>query len=363
MNERSRDTTIDLAKGIAIIAIVLGHVLRGLSSAGQIDAHSGAFRSVDQFLYAFHLTVFAFLAALFVRRAVEREGTRKYLRSRDATFIYLYLLWSALQGGVKLLTSALVSSPTSIQDILALWKPEGQLWFLPWLVVMTTVVGVTRPWRTRASLLIAISLSTALSLASWGISGPIAGTQGLGLAVFFVCGAVIGFDRFSAIIRAIALPVWWLIALAGWAALVLLSMLTDATPPTINGDSRNLFTVLLGVAGSLAGFFGVIAVARLISVLRNLTVGLSFIGERTLEIFLAHIIAGSGMRIILSAVGIDDAYIHIIVGTTAGVTFPLLLIWFCRRINFPWLFKAPKFLTGEAKTVVLTQDARGTLSS
>jgi fucose 4-O-acetylase-like acetyltransferase len=62
----NRDPTVDIAKGIAIIAIVLGQVLRGLSSAGILDAKTVQYQLVDRSLYMFHLSVFALLAGLFV---------------------------------------------------------------------------------------------------------------------------------------------------------------------------------------------------------------------------------------------------------------------------------------------------------
>ena len=68
MGQTERDRAIDVAKGIAIVAIVVGHANRGLSSAGMAIPHV---ETLDRVLYLCHLTVFAFLSGLFIRRSVE----------------------------------------------------------------------------------------------------------------------------------------------------------------------------------------------------------------------------------------------------------------------------------------------------
>lgn len=345
----ARDATIDYAKGIAIVAIVLGHVLRGLASSEIVDGESGAFLTADRFLYMFHLSVFAFLAALFVSRAVERDGSLTYLRSRGATFLYLYVVWSLLQGAVKLLTGALVNTPTSLADILRLWVPEGQLWFLPWLIVMTTAVVVARPWGSRTRAVASLSVAAVVSFALWGISGPVAGTQGLGLTVFFFAGAICGAKRFIGAVQSVRMVVWGLACVASWAILVALVFFTDATPPTIEGDQRTALSVALGGIASCAGVVGVIAISRLASVLGARVAWLAFIGQRTLEIFLAHIIAASGTRIILDVAGIENPTIHIVAGMIAGLVLPLGLWWACNRLRFPWLFESPQVFTGKSE--------------
>ena len=347
MQTARRDLTIDLAKGIAIVAIVLGHVLRGLSSSGIVDGSSTTFITTDRLLYTFHLSVFAFLAALFIRRAVDRDGVWGYLRSRDALFIYLYVLWSVLQGAVKLLTGALVNSPTSVADVLRLWIPEGQLWFLPWLIVMTTVVVLTRPWRSISAAVIMLVASAAVSVALWGLSGAIAGTQGLGLTVFFFAGAVIESHRMISASSRVSSLTAGLLAVLGIGVMVAIVLTTSATPSTMAGDTRTVLTVSLGVVASVAGVVGVLALARLLAPLGVPVAWLAFVGERTLEIFLAHIIAASGTRIALGLASVESPAVNILAGTVAGILLPLALWWVTERIRFPWLFAAPTKLTGK----------------
>ena len=92
---QARDLTVDIAKGITIILIVLSHAIVGVWHADTIDDEArGALMPA---LYLVHIVVFAFLSGLFVARGVERSGASRYLASRAALFIWLYLLWTLLQ--------------------------------------------------------------------------------------------------------------------------------------------------------------------------------------------------------------------------------------------------------------------------
>ena len=124
-----RDHTIDIAKGVAIIAIVLGHVDRGLVAADVLDGSDRTVQQVDLILYLFHLTVFATLSGVFVSRSARRDGVATYTRSRVGTFLYLYVLWSFAQGVVRLAAGDSANTETGPRDLVTqLWEPDNQLW-------------------------------------------------------------------------------------------------------------------------------------------------------------------------------------------------------------------------------------------
>ena len=336
-----RDQSIDIARGIAILAIVLGHVLRGLASAGVVDPDSDGVQLTDAMLYTFHLSVFAFVAGLFVQRAIVRDGALSYVVNRDALFIYLYVLWSLLQGGVKLVTGALVNSPTSVADILQLWRPEGQLWFLPFLIVMTTAAAIIRPWRNRVLAVSTVVATVLVSAIVWGTDFGYAGTQGIALSGFFFVGLLVRSDRLNRVISRIGTVISVAsIAVMGGSYMLLITQRL-ATAPTTGGDDRTLLSVLLGILASGLGVGTVLLLSRLLSKLGRAAQWLSFIGTRTLEIFLAHIIAASGARIVLELIGVGSPVVHISVGLIAGVTLPLILWWLGQKLRINFLFDWP----------------------
>ncbi|MET3708940.1 fucose 4-O-acetylase-like acetyltransferase [Arthrobacter sp. UYEF6] len=354
VRSRGRDATIDIAKGLAILAIVLGHVLRGLASSNIVDGDSPLYMVTDRALYMGHLAVFAFLAGLFVRQGVEKRGTVGYLRARVILFVYLYLLWQLLQSSVKVLTSSLVNSPVGLGDLLNLWKPEGQMWFLPFLILMTVGAALAKPWRSSWGSTIVI-ICAAVSIWSWGYDGGTVGTQGISLAVFFFSGAAMGARRLLLTINAMSLPVLLLVAVLSAGIFAFTLVATGAIPPTVNDGERTVEGAAWGLLSATSAVVSVVALSRILSQARVCR-PLSFLGQRSMEIFLAHIIAASGTRIALSLLGVESVTVHVIAGTIVGIVLPLLLWRATIMVGFPWLFASPGLLMG--KDVVLSATIR-----
>lgn len=341
MNEHlRRDPTVDIARGIAIVAIVVGHVLRGLAPSGIVDGGSSTFETVDRVLYLVHVPVFAFLAGLFVGKSADQTGAARYLLGRLALFLYLYLLWQTLQVSVKIATGALVNTRPVPSDLWTLWKPEGQLWFLPFLMIATTLAVALRVWRFGRLSLCGMAAIALISVLTWGIDGLFVGSRGNSLLVFFFAGTAIGYPKIRGLVATLTSARILALTLVAVALFSLLISVTVAAPPTVNDPARTLPEVFWGVNASIAGVLGILGISSLLG--RAPAVRwLSFIGQRSLEVFLAHIIVASGMRIVLLSAGVEDLVLHVIAGTLAGVVLPLALWWTCRRAGFPWLFELP----------------------
>lgn len=335
----SRDQSLDVARGIAIIAIVVGHVWRGLGAAGLVP-QDRTFTLVDNGFYFFHLAVFVFISGLFVQQSVQKRGVRAYLLSREWLFLYLYLLWSVLQGLVKAASGTLSNNPSGLRDILRFWEPEGQLWFLPFLMLMVALVLAYRPWDGLAQGWAASLIGVVASLLMWGVGGGILGLSGLSLTAFYFIGAAVGARRMTAVLR-VPIVVALISALVLSAAYGWVLLGTDGTPPTVGAD-RSLDVVLWGVAGTLTSSFAVLLWSRFFTAIPGARDALAFLGQRSLEIFLAHIIAGSGTRVILAQLGVDSVVLHLVAGTIAGVLAPLILWWLGRQWTpARWLFEPP----------------------
>jgi peptidoglycan/LPS O-acetylase OafA/YrhL len=73
---------------------------------------------------------------------------------------------------------------------------------------------------------------------------------------------------------------------------------------------------------------------------------LAYLGQNSMTIYLVHILAGSGCRVILLRVfGITGAGTHLLIGTLGGLLLPLLLYSVCRRFGMISLFRPPRFLS------------------
>lgn len=345
-----RDRTIDVAKGIAIIAIVLGHVLRGLAAAHLLKPTT-AFHTVDTWLYSWHLSVFALLAGLFVARSVQRSGPRPYLRRRLTLFAYLYLVWTLLQGMVKIVVPSGTNIPASWLQLIRIWHPDGQLWFLPWIAIMTLLAVIIAPWRTPHRAKVTLIVASAVSLGLWGHEGSMVGTQGWSLLAPFLVGVILGADRFQALLRPVnrlggaTVAVVLLVGSAATIALV------PVTPPTSGGATRTVLSVALGVLLCGACTAAIVVLARGLALLPSLGAFLALCGQRSLEIFLAHIIVTAGTRTLLLAMGVEVLWLHIVAATVTGVMAPLVLWRLGVLIRFPWLFELPRLRPAAAGLV------------
>jgi fucose 4-O-acetylase-like acetyltransferase len=340
---RVRDQTIDAAKGVAIIAIVLGHVNRGLAGADIVDPRGSWFVHSDHVLYLWHLAIFALLSGIFVEAGVRRHGAGSYARQRLGTFLYLYLVWSLLQGAVRVAAADSANSHTTIGDIVKLWVPDGQLWFFGWLCVMTVLVLLVRPWEPPPRRWTGVATGLGISLAAWGWYSPYFGLGGLGLTAFFVAGCAVGPRPLSRVGAAHVITLCVVAAAFGASFVALLLVPTAA--PTVGSADRSAATLLAGIAASLAGTVAVLAASALLARLA-VSRTLAYLGRHSLEIFLAHITAAAGTRIILVRLGVGDPVIHLVAGTITGLVGPLVLLVVCQRLGFRFLFSAPSILTG-----------------
>lgn len=338
-----RDRTFDVARGIAIIAIVVGHVWRGFGTAGLIDAPDTVLIAVDRGLYLFHLSVFVFISGLFTAGSADRAGWPPYVWQRFVQFTYLYLLWSILEGCVKALAGSSVNTAQPWSDVLQVWRPASQMWFLPFLLAVIVAFVPWRPWSSRLSSRVAVGIAVVISVILWGVNGQYVFTQGLGLTAFFVIGLVWGAARVQAFLKQISVASAAGMAVAAWLLFALCMVWVLPTAPSLGGEERTALTVAVGIVASTAGLVGVLAVSYIIvRVPSRVTDALALLGRRSMELYLAHIVFIGTTRIVLIKLGLTNVPLVFALTVIAGVAGPLILSAILRRIGFPWLFEPPQ---------------------
>jgi peptidoglycan/LPS O-acetylase OafA/YrhL len=182
--------------------------------------------------------------------------------------------------------------------MLALSRPLGQLWYLPFLIIVTLVFVPMQPWiRRRAPWILAAA--AAISVAFWGYDGGYVGTQGLGLVIFFVAGMVIGSEPVKAALDRFSPAVAAVISVSVFTIGSAIAVLTAATGPTILWDGRTIATTAIGIAVALVTSAAVLLLGQ---AARSVAM-LALLGRRSLDIYLAHIIMASGTRILLLHLG------------------------------------------------------------
>lgn len=329
----SRQIWVDYAKGMGIILVVYGHVARGLDSAGMFN-DGLAFALVDSIIYSFHMPLFFFLSGLFLSESA-RRGASGLIASKIDTILYPYVLWSLLQGGIETLLSSYTNGNVTINQVLALWNPRAQFWFLYALFLVFCVAAIIYPRERLVSntkFTLAIALLAAAAYCIW----PSNGTKPF--SYIFTNFVYFSFGVFFSSLRGLSKSFWRASAIISALAFLVAQHIFHAKMG-LTYDEKGQYSLIL----ALISIFFVVSICQLMEYLRHPVRWLAYVGQASMAIYLMHIIAGSGARIVMRKfLGIESIPAHLVAGTFIGIVTPLIAHSFLVRNNFFLLYKAPK---------------------
>jgi len=309
----SRQEWVDVARGVGIILVVYGHILRGNFNPKTRPAWASV---QDAMIYSFHMPLFFVLAGLFLWPSIGR-GRTNYLKDRWWTIAYPYLLWSLVCGLIEVVMSRFVNSPLGWVDIASIpIKPIEQFWFLYALFITQVVAALSFPSKLRLWVIAVAGVALVTVFGRLSI---------VHRAFYFLPYVALGVSAAGLMSRlAIAPPMLRVIvAVFAWLSfLVLWAMGEDCL-------ARNF---ALASAGSL----GVLAMAMLVP---KGTAGnvLAELGRASLAIFALHTLFSAGTRIALQRVGVDrESVVSIVLSTVVGLS-PWLLWQWSRGTRFEYL--------------------------
>lgn len=337
MQAKQRQSWVDIAKGIGILLVVYGHVARGVFNTG-IAMDEGLFRLVDSLIYSFHMPLFFFISGLFFLASLQAKGRGGVVAAKTDAILYPYLIWSLLQGFVEVFLAAHTNGQARVSDVLALlWQPRQQFWFLYALFLISLTCALV--YRRDSSRRFLVVMSLAFLVAYLFRDDIHLGLQGsfvAGNAVFFALGVLA---------RQVDLPG----RLASSSALVLSAGLFAA--------SQYVYHRVLGLDYASGGplflanaLFGIAFVTALSVRLSALNARwLAALGAASMAIYLMHVLAGGGCRILMkSLLGIDDASAHLVLGTLLGTLLPLAAFRVATRWRLGFLFAPPRAVSAAA---------------
>jgi fucose 4-O-acetylase-like acetyltransferase len=322
---KTRDVSLDVAKGLGIILVVIGHAWRGLDSAGMIG-NPDLFRIIDTLIYNFHMPLFFLMSGMtFEAWALKRPAPEAAI-SRVTRLLWPLVLWSYLFAAARLAAGDAANTQVSGIASLAFFPlpPRDHFWFL-WalflqhLLALALIRAVGRPlgtatWAALAVVVIIGSSFTPVGLNAWTVG---AATYAGG----FLVGLALG-PR--------GLPAKGPAAL-GIAALAFVGLqaVSFQLPPSL------LTSQLLGIALALA--FLALVRALCFGAIRPMLRFLAWLGVSSMGIYLAHTIFSAGTRAVLGRFS-QDLSLHMLLGTLAGIIGPLIIYVVIRRVGRPsWI--------------------------
>jgi len=330
---QERNVWVDYAKAIGIILVVYGHVARGVFSAG-LPMDEAEFVLVDSIIYSFHMPLFFFLSGLFFFDSLQKRGRGGLIINKVDTIIYPFIVWSLLQGTFEVVLSNYTNGQVTLTEVLSLfWMPRAQFWFLYALFLVFVVCAFLYARADRRYFLPLVMLFGALFVFQQELTVNNMTRFILGNTVFFALG--VWFNE----VKAFFLARYTQLTLFFGALFVI---------------GQYLFHITFGLNYKDAGL-PVLALATLsIFFMIALSMWLGqfrvnwflFIGASSMTIYLMHILAGSGVRVILSKfMGIDSIAAHLVLGTLVGIAAPLVAQVVISRYNLYFLLTPPKWMS------------------
>jgi fucose 4-O-acetylase-like acetyltransferase len=298
-----RKSLLDCIRGLGMILVVFGHAQRGLHDAHLLPTHY-PFEQIDFTLYTFHMPLFFLLSGLFVWPSVEKSSQR-FLRSKVLTIVVPYFVWSIIQGGVQIAMSGSTNHALSLSDWPDLfYQPIAQFWFLYALMIWQLIALACS--HVRPALIVSAVVAFALGLAM--PAGTFFATA-MKMGIFFAAGTLIGLELENRLTR-IAHPG---IFVSGCLAFAVACYAAFGVAPIYGWQT--LPAAVLGICvTSIACFWLDRSMAAR---------PLALCGQRSMHIYVMHILAVSGMRIALLKAGVSNPAFLLPVCTAAGVLLPL----------------------------------------
>jgi fucose 4-O-acetylase-like acetyltransferase len=313
---QNRITWIDSARGIGIVLVVYGHVLRGLH-ASSVGVQEPWFTVSDTVLYSFHMPLFFFLAGLVVEASISKYGRLPFALGRTKALAYPYLLWSIVQGTVSILLAGYVNKASGDINIhrlvLLAIQPIAQFWFLLALLYFSWLYAVI--WRRLPGIAI-LALGTIAYAMAAEFSAPLPHALAQNF-VFFAAGAVAGVDSIDAALRRVK-RMWPIVAVV-FAVGAYMGAVWFAK------------SILLSLIMAAAGIALTLSIAITISQVPQLTLA-RVLGAASMAIYVLHVFGTAGTRIFLYFVcGVSSLTLHLIGGIVLGILGPMAIWWTANR--------------------------------
>lgn len=335
-----RNRSVDIAKGIGIWLVVLGHVLDGLNGVLDPDTVREASRI---FIYTFHMALFFILSGAYSRRSTV-EPPYSFALRLCKSFVHPYLLWSVILSFTHHLMSAYTNIPVGQVDLLSvLYWPPAVMWFLYLLFLAFLILRATRHWRTSFQLLLAVVLCIGGYFLDTWLWGHL---QFIGL---FLLAARLGPPTGKLLVD----PVLF------WAALLVMAITTAlAVDEGSHGVVGSPAHSIVYLPAAFAGPYLVLCISAWLDrispahpVARLIVRIFSLLGRRTMPIYVMHVFFTAGTRIVLLRLHVHDVWVLGLAATVMGLVIPVALgavadrIGMSRMLGWPTASEASRRLS------------------
>jgi fucose 4-O-acetylase-like acetyltransferase len=316
---------IDYAKGLGIIFVVFGHVIKGLITAKLIDPVF--FYYAVNFVYSFHMPLFFILSGYFFVKSFLKRGAADFIVNKLETIIYPFVIWSLIQTFIEIRLSAYTNNHTKASELLTcLYLPRSQFWFLFALFFINVLNVLLFKISVKWGAFISILIWWVYYFISYKV--PVF-DKALVNMLYFAVGILL--SQYTYVCNLIIRNVYWFA--------VNLLVFAASLYVYFNFPQTSWYNLILP---QLSGSFVIMYLSEKMASHPRLSF-LEYLGINSLVIYLVHMLAGNGTRIFLARIlHVNNSIVHMTLGTLMGLVIPLVVFYVASKSKYlSWLFKFP----------------------
>lgn len=272
-NNKFRDKTVDIAKGIGIILVILAHTLVA--------------QEVNNLIYLFHMPLFFFISGITAFYSCKEEKVSECIKKNAKSILIPYFVFSIIFFIYWFLIERKIRNQLNISVLdnffnifiakidMELYSPNVVMWFLPCLFTTKVLFclinkikqGGVQAFAVLLSLIIGIVLSINNVILPWGIE-----TALIALAFMYIAYKLKSEVKIEKISTRVILNV---ISIIG----IIICMLLNNEVDMLNHKYGNIILFFLG---AFSGINLILNLSKLISKNKPLTRILEYLGINSL---------------------------------------------------------------------------------
>ena len=332
-NDKKRIVWIDYLKVFACILVVIGHLIQSLQKS-SIDNYENITSFINWFIYLFHMPLFFAVSGYLYEMNKKQFSWKQYKNFVIKKIINLgvpYIVFYLLYVIINMIFASSVNTPKGIEEIIGIINnPMPPYWFLYALLSIFIFIPLFEKTLKENKKVIFIVL-IALKIISIFINTKIYLIDSFFKnAIYFYFGCIIKDtiitlknENIKSILRNIILIIMYIVV---------------AIVYYIYYNTISYYMVaLINIAFALIGTLICINIFRNIEKCKIF----NYLKDYTFQIYLLHTIFAAGFRIILFKLGINNYWIHFVIGLLASIIIPVVIAKLCVKTRYLNVFFYP----------------------
>lgn len=331
---KSRINSIDIAKGLTIILVVLGHSLQGIVDSNSLSNNTDypSIFFAKEIIYGFHMAAFFIISGLFssywVKKKFKEAITQKLKR-----LAYPYFIWSFFTACFMEIGSKFTNNGLGLRNfLLSPIVPFSQYWFLYVLFFFYVVHYMMNTIFDGKARLVMLVLSIFLFIINPIIPEVWIFYSFCKYLFYFAIGTyLLPFFKNNITNKAFGLiPMIVLFVFSNYIYVILIKqefMLLDY-----------YYYIVTSIAGSFLVFSISVSIAsnHIFVYLRRC---IEFFGENSMQIYVTHLIPLAGVRIICERIlKIDELWLVVLTTFVISILLCVLFIKTTKKLNIEKIF-------------------------